>query len=322
MRLPEMSIYDEIKIGLAHPDLHRTIRIALANIPVQDKHIDSSCKEKPVLTRSRMKLLATLLNNISKDRFQKNKIDLVIFPEVSIPHDWEPMIVAWARRHNIGVICGLEHRINSKKVALNEMLAALPYKNGKNYTACLPIRRLKRIYSPHEIEGLKNSGLKIPKQNRNARDPYQLIRWRGASFAVYNCYELTNIDDRSIFKGKVDFIVAIECNQDVNYFSTIVEAASRDLHCYVIQVNNPEMVDSRIVSPSKTEKMNPLRIKGGENTTFLTMDLDLKALRDHQVTEHRQPGKSKSFKSIPPGLDLDDLKTRINLGITSVEELI
>ncbi len=309
-----MPIFDEIKIGLRRPDLHKTIRIAIANIPVLKKHIYASCLEKPILTRSRMRLLSKLLNDISKNRSRKNKIDLVIFPEISIPYDWEPMIVAWARKHNIGIICGLEHRINRKKVALNEVLSAFPYKNGKNYTACMTFRRLKRIYSPDEIDELKKLGLKIPRQNKKARDPYQLIRWRGASFAVYNCYELTNIEDRSIFKGKADFIVAIECNSDVNYFSSIVEATARDLHCYVIQVNNPKYGDSRIVRPSKTETMNPLRIKGGKNTTFLTMDLALKALRDHQLKELRHQQTLDDFKPIPPGIDINDLLTRINYG--------
>jgi len=310
-----MPIFDEIKIGLRRPDLHKTIRIAIANIPVLEKQINASCQGKPVLTRSRMRKLANLLNDISKNRSQKKKIDLVIFPEVSLPHDWEPVIVAWARRHNIGVICGLEHRINRKEIALNEVLSVLPYKDGEYHTACVPTRRLKRIYSPDEIDMLKKIRLKVPKQNKEARDSYQLIHWRGASFAVYNCYELTNIEDRGIFKGKVDFIVAIECNKDINYFSSIVEAASRDLHCYVIQVNNPQFGDSRIVRPSKTESMNPLRIKGGKNTTFLTMDLDLKALRDHQLKELRhQDTSDDDFKRMPPGIDIEDLKTRIDYG--------
>ena len=313
-----MPIFDEIEIGLRRPDLHKIIRMAIANIPVLEKNIYASCREKPILTRSRMRLLSKLLNDISKNRSRKNKVDLVIFPEISVPYDWEPMIVAWARKHNIGVICGLEHRVNRKKVALNEVLSVFPYKNGKNYTVAMTFRRLKRIYSPEEKNELKKLGLKIPRQNKNARDPYQLIRWRGASFATYNCYELANIEDRCIFKGKTDFIVAIECNSDVNYFSSIVEATARDLNCFVIQVNNPKYGDSRIVQPSKTETMNPLRIKGGKNTTFLTMDLDLKALRAHQFKELSRPGSSFIFKPIPPGFNRADLMTRINYGRTPV----
>jgi len=313
-----MSVYDEVKIGLARPDLHSTIQIAIANIPVLEGQIKASYLRRPVLTRPRLKQLTTLLNNISKYHSGNDKIDMVIFPEVSIPYAWEPIIVSWARKHNIGVICGLEHRVNRRNIALNEILAALPYNISDHHKGCLPLHRLKRIYSPKEITDLRANALRIPKQNKNARDPYQLIRWRGASFAIYNCFELTCIEDRSLFKGKVDFLVAIECNRDVNYFSSIVESTSRDLHCYIIQVNDPEYGDSRIVSPSKLEVMNPLRIKGGVNTTFLTMKLDLKALRKHQLKNIMRMTTSDKFKHIPPGFSRADLMTRINYGRTSV----
>lgn len=72
--------------------------------------------------------------------------------------------------------------------------------------------------------------------------------------------------------------------------------------------------DSRVVSPSKSEKMNPLRIKGGENLTFLTMKLNLKALRDHQRKGYGLQKDSEDFKPTPPGFNAADIKVRIQLG--------
>ena len=307
-----MQKYDEIKVGLTIPDLHDYIQIALANIPIDQMQVEASYLRTPVLTRKRFKPFANLLNDISRYRGQNDKkIDLLIFPEVSIPYDWQSIIVAWARKHDIGVICGLEHRVNRKNEALNEVLAALPYKAQNHHKACVPIRRLKQRYSPEESFVLENEKLVVPSKNRKS---YQLIRWRGASFAVYNCYELASIEDRSLFKGKVDFIIATEFNKDVNYFSNIVESAARDLHCYVIQVNDSQFGDSRVVSPSKSEKMNPLRIKGGENLTFLTMRLDLKGLRNHQRKGYGLQKDSEDFKPTPPGFKDADVKARIQLG--------
>jgi len=307
-----MPKYDEISIGLETPDLHETIQIALANVPVLHKQVEASYLGSPILTRQRLKPVARLLNEISSYRTRsKSKINLLIFPEVSIPYAWEGMITSLARKHNIGVICGLEHRVNRRSIAFNEVLAALPYRARNGHIGCAPIRRLKRCYSPDERFVLENENLKVPHRNRDA---YQLFRWRGASFAIYNCYELASIEDRGLFKGKVDFIVGTEFNQDVNYFSNIVESAARDLHCYIIQVNDSQFGDSRVVSPSKTEKMNPLRIKGGENLTFLTMKLNLKALRDHQRKGYGLQKESEDFKPTPPGFKVEDVKARIRLG--------
>lgn len=306
-----MAKFEIVTTGNDSPDLHSSIQIAVANIPVSSGDVEASYLRKPNLGRARLKPFTNLLNDVSRYRgIGKCRIDLVVFPEVSVPHAWEAMLVAWARKHHIGVICGLEHRINSKGQALNVVLAALPFQTESGHWMCVPVRRVKRFYSPDEEFILTNEGLKLPSK----KDPYHLFRWRGSSFAVYNCYELASIEDRSLFKGKVDFIVASEFNRDINYFSNIVESAARDLHCYVVQVNDSRFGDSRVVSPSNTDSMNPLRIKGGDNLTFLTMRLDLRALRTHQRKGYGLQKESKEFKPTPPGFPAAELHARIELG--------
>ncbi len=306
-----MANFEVLTTGAESADLHGNIQIALANMPVNFSDIEASFLGKPNLGGARLKPFTNLLNELSSYRGKGNRrIDLVIFPEVSVPHAWESMLVAWARKHHIGVVCGLEHSVNGQGIALNQVLAALPHKSGAGHWTCVPVRRVKRYYSPQEEFILTNEGFKVPAK----KDPYHLFRWRGASFAIYNCFELASIEDRTIFKGKVDFIVASEFNRDTTYFSNIVESAARDLHCYVVQVNDSQFGDSRVVSPSKSESMNPLRIKGGDNLTFLTMNLNLKALRAHQRKGYGLQKDSKEFKPTPPGFPLDELKARIALG--------
>ncbi len=177
-----MTSFDEIMVGLKTADLHQSLQIAMANVRVRQKQVEASYFKKPIQTRERLSILTKLLNDISRYRTpNRKKINLLVFPEVSIPLAWESMIVAWARKHDIGVICGLEHRVDGNNAALNEVLAALPYKGENHHPICLPIRRLKRCYSPDEVFVLENEGLEVPKQGRDA---YQLIRWRGASFAI------------------------------------------------------------------------------------------------------------------------------------------
>lgn len=299
-----------IELGLSYPDLHASIHIAIANLGVSLTDISASYLGKPNVSKKRQRVLNSLLNDIVKHKKSGGGVDLVVFPEVCIPHSWASMLVTWARRHQVGVICGLEHRVDAELHARNELLAALPYRVSGGHWTCAVVRRLKRLYSPHEAFTLKEMGFKIPPPI----DPYHLIRWRGASFGIYNCYELASIEDRCIFKSRVDFIVASEFNRDTSYFSNIVEAAARDLHAYVIQANDSKYGDSRVVSPSKSDRMNPLRIKGGENVTFLVMNLDLKGLRDHQRKGYGLQKDSEIFKSTPPGFNQKLLLERIKLG--------
>ncbi|MFZ4580265.1 MAG: hypothetical protein ACOYOB_17925 [Myxococcota bacterium] len=303
--------YQIISLGNQTSDLHSGIQIAVANIPVSREDILANCQGSPNLSVARHDRLAQLLNEVSSFRGPAGRrIELLVFPELSLPASWLPMITAWARRRRIGVICGLEHQIRGGE-ALNEMVVALPFVQSGAHWACAPIHRLKRHYSPREEFMLANLGMRVPDR---AGVQYQLFRWRGASFAVYNCFELACIKDRSIFMGKVDFIVVIEYNHDVDYFSNIVEAAARDLHCYVVQVNNSGFGDSRVVSPADARHGTPLQMTGGENTTFLTMALNLKALRAYQRVGYGMQRDSKAFKPTPPGFQIRDVQTRIRLG--------
>lgn len=307
-----MSRYEEITVGMGAADLHDSIQIALANVPVDQKHIEASYLGSPLIGRARLKPFTTLLNEVSRYRSVGNRrIDLIVFPEVSVPHAWESMLAAWVRRHRIGVVCGLEHSIDFKGHARNEVLALLPYQTAGGHWVCVPVRRLKRFYSPAEEFLLRNEHLGVPRPKSSR---HQLFRWRGASFAIYNCFELASIEDRALFKGHVDFIVATEFNRDTNYFSNIVESAARDLHCYIVQVNDSGFGDSRVVSPSKSDFMNPLRIKGGDNLTFLTMKLDLTALRTHQRKGYGLQKDAKEFKPTPPDFPMSGLRKRIALG--------
>lgn len=306
-----MIDFDEINIGSTQIDLHEGIQVALVNMPVSDRNVELSFLKKPNISRARLTALSSLLNDISVYRTDSNKkIDLVVFPEVSIPHSWEAMLVTWARRHNIGVIAGLEHWVDHKSMARNEVLAALPYSGPNSKIACIPIRRLKKFYSPEESFTLEGNYLKVPLTDHVR---FELIRWRGASFAVYNCYELASLEHRGIFKGKVDFIIGTEFNRDTGYFSNIVESAARDIHCYVVQVNDSKFGDSRIVNPSRSATMNPVRIKGGDNLTFLTAYLNLGALRVHQGKRYGLQKNSDIFKATPPGMKIEDVLRRINL---------
>lgn len=309
-----MKPYTKITIGNHKTDLHEKIRIAIGHMAVDVSDVEKSFLGTPNISPKRFKKLSQLFNDVIRHgvTHSKQHVHLLILPEVSLPHSWATFVARWAREHQIGVICGLEHRVDKYGKAWNELLAALPYRTKNGTKACVPIRRLKQHYSPDEEFKLNNNDLGVPKVGTKSQ--YQLFQWRGSTFAVYNCFELACLEDRALFKSRIDFLVCSEFNPDVNYFSNIVEAASRDLHCFIVQVNSAQFGDSRVVSPSKTEKLNPLRIKGGDNQTFLTIELPLQKLRIHQSKKYGLQKESEDYKPTPPGYKRKYVKERIMLG--------
>ncbi len=270
----------------------KKLRIAVANIRVEESNIASSLFSQPNTDRERRKQFIDLLNHA-----EKVKADMLILPEVSVPYRWLPLLADQARRKQRAIIAGLEHiRIND--VCYNLLATILPLEHNGIKDVIINLR-LKNHYSPLESQTIINKGKKVPLLKKSL---YNLFVWGNIHFSNYNCYELADINHRALFKSKVDILFASEYNQDVNYFSNIVETVSRDVHCYFAQANSSDFGDSRITKPSKTASKDILRLKGGENSVVLSGTIDINELREFQKT--RVPGQDTSiFKNTPPDFD-------------------
>ncbi|WP_437919659.1 hypothetical protein [Sphingobacterium sp. LRF_L2] len=296
-------------------------RIALANLKVDNKNVDKSINGNPNLTRARRKTVFKLLNEA--DRLES---DMIIFPEVSTPYSWLRLLAERSHKRYMGIVAGLEHWINNKEVAFNFMVTILPFKVHDYKTSLIKIR-LKNHYSHSEKELLRGYRLLVPEDlcpNNNAS--YDLFHWRKSYFSVYNCFELANIYHRSLFKSKVDFLIASEYNRDTSYFSDIAGAWVRDVHTYFIQVNSSDFGDSRLIQPAKSFAKDLIQVKGGENSTILVGNLEIEKLRKFQLVEYHlqkefiDSGKFH-FKPTPPDFDRINVKARIkNILITRKDD--
>ncbi len=291
-------------------------KIAIANIKVSSGNIVKSILKKPNLSRERRKEIFTLLN---QSDFLKS--DITVFPEVSIPYSWLKLLSERSHKRYMGIIAGLEHWVNEYNVAFNLMATILPFKSN-GYTTSLIKIRLKNHYSPNECELLSGYRLHIPEaksvEEKNNMS-YDFFHWQKVYFSVYNCFELANIQHRSIFKSKVDFIVASELNKDTNYFSDIAGAWVRDVHSYFIQVNTSNYGDSRLLQPAKSFKKDIIQVKGGINSTVLVDTMEINKLRSFQYMEYNLQNKMIStgesdFKPTPPDFDRLNVLKRMNNG--------
>lgn len=277
------------------------IKIGVANINVPDKDIEKSYipDKSPNLSFDRQSNLYELINCANNE-----DCDLLVLPEVSVPHHWLPFMVAHARKSQMGMVFGVEHCVVNG-MAYNFIATILPFKDEKKYKSAFVSLRLKNHYAPGEIIDLKKYRLGFPEPQIKK---YEIFRWRGVDFSVFNCFELADIKHRSIMRSRVDFVVASIWNKDVNYYSSIVESACRDIHCYVVQVNTSKYGDSRITQPTSKHEMNLVQVKGGENTTLLTCSLDINKLRDHQIKEYGED--IRKFKPSPPGFESEEVIKR------------
>jgi hypothetical protein len=281
-------------------------KIAIANIKVEPNNIEASYLKKPNLSKERRQLLFKLLNLVEESRS-----DMFVLPEVSVPYQWLGLLAYQANRRSLAIIAGLEHWINKSGFAFNFMATILPIKRDK-YSTCLIKIRLKNHYSPEEKRQLKGYRLLIPGETvKHAKKRYDLFHWKKTYFSVYNCFELADIQDRGLFKSRVDFIIASEYNKDTSYFSEIAGSWVRDIHCFFIQVNSSNYGDSRVLQPSSSATRNILQVKGGINSTILVGQLPIRQLRLFQLKEYELQKDDATFKPTPPDFSPASVEERI-----------
>ncbi len=305
-----LDIFDKNKIIRAFSSnkiQSKDKKIALANIKMRSEDIESAFRNKSNINKDRRDKLFKLMNEVERE-----EADIFVLPEVSIPSEWISFLSHQSKKSNTCIIAGLEHWVNDAKVAFNLMAVILPIDRGHYKTNVINLR-LKNHYSPEENRLLKGNRLVLPRDlSKEYQKVYTLFNWQGVYFSTYNCFELADIQDRAIFKSKVDFIVASEYNRDIYYFSDIAGSWVRDLHCYFIQVNSSDFGDSRILQPSSSIDRNILQIKGGENSSIIVGSLKIDALREFQRKDHYLQKEDGSFKPTPPDFDVENVEKRID----------
>ncbi|MCF8453974.1 MAG: hypothetical protein K9G42_12265 [Pedobacter sp.] len=305
-RFDDVNSANIISVKNYNQDTEINKKVAIANIKVDSKNVEGSYLGNPNTSRERRQELFKLINQVEEAR-----CDLFVLPEVSVPYQWLNLLAYQSQRRNIAIVAGLEHWVNKFNFAFNFMVTILPI-NRQNYRTCLVRIRLKNHYSPEEKRQLRGYRLVVPTDvTPRLAKRYDLFHWNKSYFSVYNCFELADIQDRALFKGKVDLIIASEYNQDITYFSDIAGSWVRDIHCFFIQVNSSDYGDSRVLQPSQTITKNILQIKGGDNSTIIVGKLPIKELRAFQLKEYELQKDDKTFKPSPPDFNREDVQARI-----------
>lgn len=137
--------------------------------------------------------------------------------------------------------------------------------------------REKNFYAPEEKDCLYKLGYRISNPERPL---YYVIYSNGIRYSSILCFEFTDISSRASLKSKVDALFVPQLNKDTNYFSSIVESTSRDLHCLIVQANTSKYGDSRITGPYDTIHKNVVQIKGGINDVVIIGELEFEQIRN------------------------------------------
>ena len=297
-------------VDCGEQNVKESLCVAVGNVKLNKEYFHSALDERPNREYERYNEFAKVLDDAAQFRNKRGKkVDLLVLPENYLPFEWVPDVARFCAKNHIALVSGIEHLIVDpssasgvlNKTVYNLTVTILPYEFDGNQFANISFHNKVEL-APEEKRAIVGRRFKI-----NPGNSYQLFGWHNVWFPVYCCYELASISDRSIFREYADFIVAVEWNKDVTYFSNIVESLSRDLHCYCIQANSSEYGDSRIVTPRETKYKDLLKTKGGENSFVIIGTVDIKSLRDFQMLDYELQVDNGKFKPTPPGIDPNNI---------------
>lgn len=273
-------------------EIKNKVKVAIGNAQLREDSLEVILRNEADRSYARYEDMVRIANASFRE-----KADLLVLPEAYLPVSWLPIFARSCAKNKMAAVVGLEH-FKVRNTVYNITAVVLPYEVD-DYKYAYIYFHLKTHYAPKEKEMIVSRGLEVKEGSI-----HPMFCWNNFWFSVYCCYEVTSIKDRALYQSYADATVVVEWNMDVNYYNNIVESLVRDLHCYCIQVNISKYGDSRITQPSKTEKKDILRIKGGNNATVLVEEVDIKKLRDFQLLGNIEQRNRGDFKVTSPDFDM------------------
>ncbi len=287
----EQSMYEDYYVGVV-------------NIPLDpDILIDKASKIKMYNSISYKQKISHILNEAID-----NKVNHLIFPELSIPIQWLKTLIFYSKRHSIQITFGMQYIFNmenEKKHIYNLIGSFYPFVVSGVHKYVYPDIREKRYYPCFEKLYFDQNNFIY---NEEAFQDRKIVSFRGGVFTNFLCYELTSLSDRFELLDTVTTIFVPVLNKDTNYFSSIVDTTARELYCYVCMSNTSLYGDSRITGPFKTEEKDIVKLKGGENIYLVVGKINIRELiekrkninQEHYEREANKKNNAKKDKQYKP----------------------
>lgn len=280
-------------------DLAEDVKVALASILTGREQLAAAIHGTPELTLNRYQNLCWLANTVIKGN---ERADIFICPELSIPREWFSRFSFKLQTVGTSLIAGVEYgqEKDAPTNVRNQIWANFVHR-AWGFPSSVFYSQDKQRPARGEERNLLAEHRATLKPERSWTMP-PILEFRGMFLSLLVCSEVTNLEYRAFLRAKIDALFAVEWNQDVKTFSSIVESAAYDMHAFVIQANNRAHGDTRIRAPYRDEwRRDIVKVSGGSHDHVIVGRIDFHSLRRFQSSHDRQ---GDQFKSLPDGYEI------------------
>ena len=223
------------------------------------------------------------------------KPNIVLLPELSVPHGYLNNLMSLCRSIGAVVIAGLDFDVVDMRVC-NRAVILIPNTWPDVARRSTVVRKAyfgKTYFSSEERDLFR-------KFNRTPNpDPTTYILDAGpfGNIGVAICSDFFDIERFIIYRGRIHHLIVISLNRDTNSYYFLAEAISRLIYCNVIICNGGFYGDSLVFSPYKKDYKRIVYRHGGQNL-FTTQVVDLPVFSLDLA--QRMQSSDANFKSPPP----------------------
>lgn len=285
------------------------VHIAVSMFETPDSFVAGAIHQKPALSADRYRALTRLVNQTMR---LQPKPDYLVLGELALPPSWFNAVSLKLASSGINLIAGVEYlrasrHHNSDDSVHNQVWASLRHTTLGHVASC--------VYKQDKQEAAHGEREMLDRERRLRMEPEfrwkfpPIIRHNDHHFGILICSELTNINYRANFRGRIDTLFVPQWNQDLSTFTALVESAALDIHAHVVQVNNRQFGDTRIRVPAgKSWQRDLVQLKGGRNDYLVVAELDLNKMRVFQTKDYSE---STAYKPLPDGFRIDPDRVRV-----------
>lgn len=223
---------------------------------------------------------------------------LIILPELSIPHGYHNDLIKLARSTGAVVIAGMDFETVGPDKVMNRAIIVVP----QNWPEPRWSRNAKVFFFGKTFfsEEEKKLFTKYNPQYTPLPDPTTYIIEAGpfGNIGVAICSDIFDIDRFVVYKGRIHHMIVISHNQDTLSFYYLAEAIARLIYCNVVICNTGYFGDTLVFSPYREAyKRTIYRHEGAGLFSSQVVNLPVNSLESAQ----KGLDTDNLYKKRPPG---------------------
>jgi len=223
MKLPVSTLTERLRVGLIQTSLD--YEIAWATSPKMSKVEEDHA-------------VSEIGRFVAGFREEKPGPDIVVMPELAVPHGFLPRLRVMARTLSAVIIAGLDYRDRStatERIVSNEAVVIVPNRwRKRQISSHTSVRYIGKTYCSHG----EQQRLDQQKYGFSGDNAIWVFDGDDAGrFGIVICYDFLDLERVASYRGQIQHLFVLAYNKDIRSFQHAAEAMARMVFCNVLVCN-------------------------------------------------------------------------------------